>query len=132
MAGSLVLGGVMVPRHAFPRGSSLGPTLKGSGFVDTGYLCRVDADGHLILDGPPPGLVSVGGYRFVLKDLHSIVGAAGEDGTLALLPDTLLGYRLAGIAHSRERVHAALAARGANALIVGAFGGKSSESASAA
>ena len=132
IADTLALGGAMVPRHAFPLGSDFGPVPSGTGFVDTGYVCRTDAEGNLILDGPPAGLVAIGGYRFVLKDLQEIVGAAGEVGTLAVLPDTLAGYRLAGIANDRDAVRHALAAAGTNALVETAFSERQGDRASAA
>ena len=79
--GTLALRGPMVPRHAFPPGAErLGaPHLKADaeGFVDTGYPCRIDRDdGHRsTVTGPPPGVVSVGGYRFVLSELEDWSGA---------------------------------------------------------
>jgi hypothetical protein len=132
IAGSLALGGVMVPRRNFPLGSGMGPVVLETGFVDTGYPCRSDEAGNLVLDGPPPGMISIGGYRFVLKDLQEAVANVGEEGTLAVLPDILAGYRLAGIAGDRDAVRRALLAHGVNALIVNAFGERSGEQASAA
>ena len=67
------------------------------GFVDTGYACRLDRDtGTMTVTGPPPGLVTVGGYRFVLRDLEEAVRRADPDAGLAALPDALSGHRLAG------------------------------------
>ena len=44
------------------------------GFADTVYPCRPDRDGgELIVTGPPPGMVSVGGYRFILDQLQDAV-----------------------------------------------------------
>ena len=73
-AGTLALRGPMVPRHAFPPGAERGraPHLKpdATGFVDTCYPCRLDRmTGTMTITGPPPGIVSVGGYRFVLSEL---------------------------------------------------------------
>ena len=47
------------------------------GFADTGYPCRADRDNaELSITGPPPGIVSVGGYRF---RLDRIAGAGEPD-----------------------------------------------------
>ena len=132
IAGTLNLRGLMVPRHAFPRGREFGPVATPTGFVDTGYPCRRGDDGRLVLDGPPPGLISIGGYRFSLNDLHEIVGKTGEDGMLAILPDSLAGYRLSGIAGDCATIRDALSKRGANSLIVNAFNPRLGIDASAA
>jgi hypothetical protein len=75
----------------------------------------------LAVTGPPPGLVSVGSYRFVVRDLQEIVGMVASEATLAALPDALVGHRLAGSAADRERVQEALTRLGVNPLLVGAF-----------
>ena len=93
-AGTVALRGPMVPHHAFPPGIErsglpyfkIGP----GGLVDTGYTCRVDAAGKgMVVTGPPPGIVSVGGYRFPLRDLQDAVGRIDQHATLAALPDPL-------------------------------------------
>ncbi len=74
------------------------------GFVDTGYACRADQRPPLVVTGPPPGIVSVGGYRFVMRDLQDMVALRRERrGALAALPDALTGHRLAGTAADRDR-----------------------------
>jgi hypothetical protein len=127
----------MVPHYPFPPGveRSGAPRLKvgDDGFVDTGYACRVDrATGALSIDGPPGGIVSVGGYRFVLKELQDFVVNAVDGSTLAALPDGLAGHRLAGAAGDRNAVRRTLADQGANPLIVGAFRERRGDRASAA
>ena len=74
------------------------------------------------MTGPPPGIVSVGGYRFVLQRTAR-TWSAGTDGgaALAALPDALAGHRLAGIAADAGDGAAALATLGVNPLVVEAF-----------
>ncbi len=125
-AGTVAIRGPMVPRYAFPPGAErMGvPVLKTArdGYVDTGYTCRVERDsGAMVVTGPPAGLVSVGGYRFGLRDLQDLVSGADEAGTLAALPDPLTGHRLAGHAADREAMRHTLIATGVNPLVVRAF-----------
>jgi hypothetical protein len=124
-AGTLALRGPMVPRAAFPPGAerSAQPCFKvaANGFVDTGYACLPDSP-TMVLTGPPPGMVGVGGYRFVLRDLQDTVARTEDDtATLAALPDALAGHRLAGSAADGTMVHEALVRLGANPLLAGAF-----------
>jgi hypothetical protein len=123
--GTIALRGPMVPRSAFPPGAERSgqPCLKVSatGFVDTGFPCLADRS-EMIVSGPPAGLVSVGGYRFVLDELDDLVtGPEHGDGVLAVLPDPLVGQRLAGAAVNRDLARQSLARRGVNPLLVGAF-----------
>lgn len=125
-AGTVALRGPMVSRYAFPPGAERtgAPTFKPSpeGFIDTGYTCRLDRETRaMVVTGPPAGLVSVGGYRFGLRDLQDIVSRAGGEGTLAALPDSLTGHRLAGDAADRPAIRHALMAIGVNPLLVRAF-----------
>jgi len=125
-AGTVALRGPMVPRQSFPPGierSGL-PHFKidRSGLVDTGYTCRVDgANKAMVVTGPPLGLVSVGGYRFALRDLQEAVSRIDGAATLVALPDPIIGQRLIGNAAEREVVQAALAAVGVNPLLAAAF-----------
>ena len=122
--GTLAVRGPMVPRCAFPPGAEKTalPRLKvaADGFVDTGYSCPADRS-TMTITAPPPGIVSVGGYRFVMRGLEDLV--AGIDGTAALaaLPDAVAGHRLAGSARDRGRMEEALTAMGAHRLLAGAF-----------
>ena len=69
--GTVALRGPMVPRAAFPPGAERSgmPYFKAaaSGFVDTGYACLPD-NAAMLVTGPPPGIVSFGGYRFVVRE----------------------------------------------------------------
>jgi hypothetical protein len=125
-AGTLALRGAMVPAHPCPPGSPRGPqfnlTIGRDGFADTLFPCHVDrATGRPTIDGPPAGLVSVGGYRFAVRDLHDLVAPIDPDGSVAALPDALAGHRLAGIGGDRGAICDKLAEQGANPLVVGAF-----------
>ncbi|MEI8151657.1 MAG: class I adenylate-forming enzyme family protein [Hyphomicrobiales bacterium] len=120
-AGTLTVRGPMVPRHAFPTGTA---ELKADaqGYVDTFYPCRIDRLANTVtLTGPPPGIVSVGGYRFVLNELEDAVRHAGGGAFVTALPDALMGHRLAGISGGSDDVPAALTEQGANPLIADAF-----------
>jgi hypothetical protein len=67
-------------------------------------------------------MVGVGGYRFGLRTLTDMATQAEPGSAVAVLPDALGGRRLAGTAADRDRVRDALATRGVNPLIIGAFG----------
>jgi len=125
-SGTVAIRGPMVPRFPYPPGAERGDApffeVKDDGFVDTGFPCRVDLDTRaMVVTGPPPGIVSVGGYRFALRDLQDLTGHIEPESTLAALPDTLTGHRLAGGAGNRDGMQEALLSRGLNPLIVDAF-----------
>lgn len=124
--GTLALRGPMVPSHPYPPGAErLRARCFGTdarGFADTGYPCRADRDnGELSVSGPPPGMIGVGGYRFMPEPLQALVGGASPDALIAALPDALSGHRLAGSATDRAALRQVLRERGANPLVVGAF-----------
>ena len=105
----------MLPHGAFPAGveRTQFPHVKitPQGMIDTGYTCPgAKLLSAMIVSGPPAGVVSVGGYRFVTRKLQTLVG-----------PDALAGHRLAGSAADRKRVREMLAKKGVNPLLVGAF-----------
>jgi acyl-CoA synthetase (AMP-forming)/AMP-acid ligase II len=125
-AGTLAIRGPMVPRHPFPPGAEDAPIARfkpdALGFADTGYACRADRDsGEVAITGPPPGVVSVGGYRFMPEQLQDLVKQVATDAVLAALPDALAGHRLAGDAPDRAAIREALDAQGVNPLVSGAF-----------
>jgi hypothetical protein len=125
-AGILALRGAMVPRHPFPPGAEpLGaPHLKAEleGFVDTHYPCRIDRmSGTITVTGPPPGVVSIGSYRFVLSELEAVVKRTDCGAFITALPDALAGHCLAGIADDSSDVRAALDRLGVNPLVAEAF-----------
>jgi hypothetical protein len=122
--GTLALGGAMVPSHAFLPGMPINSALRfkaENGFADTFQPCRVAGNGTVALDGAPAGIVSVGGYRFVLRELQDLITDVSDDSTVAAVPDPVAGHRLAGIGSNPAAVREALAQKGANALIVEAF-----------
>lgn len=124
--GTVALRGPMVPRFAFPPGSELTGAsyfkVGSDDFVDTGYGCRTERDtGITVVTAPPPGLVSVGGYRFAARNLQELAARVEPGGSLAALPDRLGGHRLAGNARDRDMVREALDRLGVNPLIAGAF-----------
>lgn len=131
-AGTLMLRGPIVPRHAFPSGieRSDQPYFKigRDGFVETGIPCRVDPlSGTLTVTGPPAGIVNVGAYRFPLCTLLAMVGRLDAAAALAALPDALSGQRLAGTAADLDAMQSALAAAGVNPLVTAAFGERGEE-----
>lgn len=136
-AGTLCLRGAMVPAHPCPPGSPRGPQFNlvvgADGFVDTRFPCHLDrATGRLVLDGPPAGIVSVGGYRFAARDLQDAVAPIDPDGAVAPLPDAIAGHRLAGVGGDRSAIHDKLIEQGASPLLSGAFRERRAGRASAA
>jgi hypothetical protein len=124
--GSLTVRGPMVPRHPFPPGveRTALPHLRidRAGYVDTGYACRTEHGiNALVVTAPPPGIVSVGGYRFLLRDLNQTAKQAEVGAALTPLPDALTGQRLAGSAPDRAAARTMLAALGVNPLVADAF-----------
>lgn len=124
--GTVAMRGPMVPRFAFPPGvgRTALPQLKvaTSGFVDTGFACWSDqGNAPLVVTGPPPGMVSIGGYRFLMRDLQDAIAEVDPAATLAALPDAMTGHRLAGSATDPAGICEALAGLGANPLLVNAF-----------
>jgi hypothetical protein len=124
--GTVAMRGPMVPRFAFPPGveqTNL-PHLNvaTTGFVDTGFACWGDqGNAPLVVTGPPPGMVSVGGYRFLMRDLQDAIAEVDATATLAALPDAMSGHRLAGSATDAAGLREALKGRGANPLLINAF-----------
>jgi hypothetical protein len=113
----------MVPHAAFPPGAERSGLhyfkISPGGYVDTGYLCDPTRD-TMVVTGPPPDIIGIGGYRFPRRTLEDLVEAV-DSGTLAVLPDALAGHRLAGSTDDRAAVQAALSKVGASPLLVGAF-----------
>jgi len=125
-AGTLALRGAAAARHQFPLGSERGSPLRlkidESGFVDTGYPCRLDrATNRVVITGAPSGIVSVGGYRVPWRERAETVAGIDPESSLAALPDALIGRRIAGVAADRRAMQQALAARGAQPPLLAAF-----------
>jgi hypothetical protein len=124
-AGTVAIRGPMVPRAPFPPGAerSSFPHLRlaPTGFVDTGYACDPQLSA-MVVTGSPPGMASVGGYRFVVSELQEMLaGAQCGSATLTALPDPLTGHRLSARASDREGVEAELANLDTNPLVSCAF-----------
>jgi hypothetical protein len=124
--GTLLLRGRMVPLHAFPPGADRGGVphfaADETGFVDTGFTCRLDAAAKtLTVTGPPGGIATIGGYRFQASDVEAQVADADPTATVVALPGGLLAQKLAGSALDNAAVAAQLLENGANPLIAGAF-----------
>ena len=126
LEGTLALRGPMVPLHPFP--GAVDPDGKprpggdAYGFVDTGYPCRfAPGSGTLVVTGPPAGIVSVGGYRFLLSKLQDMVSRIEPGAMIAAFPDGLTGQRIAGIAGKRDDFQNVLTRLGHSPLVVDAF-----------
>jgi hypothetical protein len=92
------------------------------GFVDTFYPCRLDrVTGTASVTGPPPAMVSVGAYRFVLSELEHLVRRGDRRAFITAFPDALAGHRLAAPSGGNLDVGTALAGLGVNPLVVDAF-----------
>ena len=74
------------------------------------------------MTGPPPGIVSVGGYRFKIGPVAGDGGAGRAGAILAALPDALGGHRLAGSAADRGPLRRRSDGLGVNPLVSAAFG----------
>jgi hypothetical protein len=123
---TLALRGPMVPRHAFPPGieNSGQPhfAIGGDGAVDTGYACQVDAASNtVVVTAPPPGFVSVGGYRFPMAGLREKITRIDSAATLTAAPDPVMGQRFVGTASDPQAMRSALATMGLSPLVIGAF-----------
>jgi hypothetical protein len=125
-SGTLALRGPMTPRFCYPPGAERGdpPFLKldEAFFIDTGHPCRVDREtGGIVVTAPPRGLVGVGGYRVPIGVFQRVIEEIDTDATLAALPDTLTGQRLAASSADGDALRQTLARRGVNPLVTGAF-----------
>ena len=88
-------------RAAAPRRISRPtPTASSTPAIPAGSTATA---GTVTVTGPPPGIVSVGGYRFVLSELEDLVRRADGGAFVTALPDALAGHRLAGISRQRRR-----------------------------
>jgi hypothetical protein len=123
--GTLGLRGPMVPVAAYAPPAPPSDSLIASApcdFVDTGYAARLDrATGTINITAPPSGIMAVGGYRFLARDLQEWSRRLGQGALLTALPDRLIGHRLAGQAQDNARARGAMAGLGLNPLMVEAF-----------
>jgi hypothetical protein len=113
---TLALRSAMVVPSAYSERSEI------ADHVDTEYAARLDANtGAIRIETPPPGVLAIGGYRFLARDLQVWSDRLAPGSTLAAQPDTLTAHRLAGYAPDNSRARAALAELGLNPLMVEAF-----------
>ena len=123
--GTLALRGPMVTVAAYAPAPLAGDPLVAPpprDYVDTDYAARLDrSTGAICITAPPPGIMAVGGYRFLSEDLQQWTKRLGQGALLTALPDRLSGHRLAGRAQDNARARDALAELGLNPLMVEAF-----------
>lgn len=120
--GTLALRGAMVPASAYAPATLSDDTRDLIDTVDTGYAARIEnASGAVTITAPPSGLVSVGGYRFLSRELSEWAERLPQGGMLTALPDRINGHRLAGRAGDNARARSTLAELGLNPLMVEAF-----------
>jgi len=105
--GTLGLRGPMVPIAAYappPPPSDSMFAAPSRDYVDTDYAARLDrSTGAICITAPPPGIMAVGGYRFLSLDLQEWTKRLGQGALLTALPDRLSGHRLAGRAQDNAR-----------------------------
>jgi hypothetical protein len=122
---TLALRGPMIPVAAYPLSALSGNSLIAQpplDHVDTGYAARLDrTTGALCITAPPSGIVAVGGYRFLARDLQEWAKRLGQGALLTALPDRLSGHRLAGRAEDNARAREAFSELGLNPLMSEAF-----------
>jgi AMP-binding enzyme len=127
--GTLGLKGPMVPLAAYapPQRreeslAALASNYQPLDYVDTGYAARLDRKLQAIcITSPPSGIVAVGGYRFLARDLNEWAQRLAPGTMLTALPDRMSGHRLAGRASDNGRARAALTELGLNPLMGEAF-----------
>jgi hypothetical protein len=129
--GTLGLRGPMVTVAAYapppPPADSLMSSAPPRDYVDTDYSARLDrATGTINITAPPSGIMAVGGYRFLARDLQEWAKRLGQGAMLTALPDRMSGHRLAGRAPENSRAREALSELGLNPLMVDAFRDRSS------
>jgi AMP-binding enzyme len=129
---TLALRGPMVAVSAYappapPSDSLAAPPPRD--YVDTDYAARLDrSTGAICITAPPPGVMAVGGYRFLSGDLQEWARRLGQGALLTALPDRLSGHRLAGRAQDNARAREALSELGLNPLMVEAFRDRANQS----
>ena len=123
--GTLALRGPMVTPAAYAPDPPASDSLVAQpprDYADTDYAARLDrSSGAISITAPPSGIMSVGGYRFLSRDLQEWARRLGQGALLTALPDRLSGHRLAGRAQDNARARKALAELGLNPLMVEAF-----------
>jgi hypothetical protein len=120
--GELQVRGPMVPRGPFPAAARL-PRMAadGSGFVHTGYACRADGRGGIVIDAGPARVATIGGLRFGLDDLNSRIASCVGAAKIEIVADALLGERLCIAVDDPAAAAAALQAGGHSSLVLEAL-----------
>lgn len=119
--GEVLLRGPMVPRAAFPAAARpSGLPFDQDGFLRSGFRCRSDGNGSVIIDGGPDRVATVGALRFGLDDLERRLATAFSDIKVRTESDPLLGDRLRIETDSPFAAAAAIQAAGHSPLVVGA------------
>jgi len=119
------LRGPMVPRESYPPGlGNYRMARDADGFVRTGFRCRSNGNGSLVVETGPERVISVGGLRFGLDDLQSRFSSIGENVKVSAIEDPLLGERLRIEAADPKAAAAALQAAGHTQLVVDAAKGE--------
>jgi hypothetical protein len=122
--GTLALRGPMIAVAAYAPAAPGNPLIAQPPLdhVDTGYAARLDrTTGALSITAPPSGIMAVGGYRFLARDLQEWAKRLGQGALLTALPDRLSGHRLAGRAQDNARAREAFSELGLNPLMSEAF-----------
>jgi hypothetical protein len=116
------LRGPMVPHEAYPPGlGNYRVARDADGFVRTGFRCRSDGNGAVIIEGGPERVVSIGGLRFGLDDLQTRFSTIDENVKVLAIEDPLLGERLRIEASDRKSTTEALLAAGHSQLVIDAI-----------
>jgi hypothetical protein len=124
--GTLGVRGPMVPQHAYPPGVER----SGLPYFTIGHDLTVDTSQRFaslpgsaaaVLNGAPPGVVGVGGYRYALLALEDAIGRIDREARLSPVADAVLGQRLIGAAGDANAVKVGLEAAGASPLVGAAF-----------
>lgn len=123
--GQIWLRGPTVPHESYPRGlANFRLARDADGFVRTGFRCRSNGNGGLVIEAGPDRVVSIGGLRFGLDDLQTRFSAIAENVRVSAIEDPLLGERLRIEAADPEAAAAALLAAGHSQLVIDAAKGE--------
>jgi AMP-binding enzyme len=89
----LLLRGPMLP-DAFVNGHTAPSLTDVNGFAHTGFRCRSERPGYLLVDGEPGGVITIGGLRYGLHDLQARVAKCVPDAHVEVVADPVLGERI--------------------------------------
>jgi hypothetical protein len=89
----LLLRGPMLP-HAFENGRMAPSAADMNGFAHTGFRCRTERPGYLLVEGEPGGVTAMGGLRYGLHDLQARVAKCLPGAQVEVVADPVLGERI--------------------------------------